>query len=228
MGQSIRDFIKILEVAGELKRVKVEVDPRFEIAGILWKAKKGPAIFFEKVKGYDIPVIGNMLNLRKKFALALGIAERDITKVCYRAIENPILPEIIKETNCRQSVIDKDIDLCGKFPIPYVCERDRKPYITAGVVIAKHPVTRKRNVSINRLQVNGPDTMIMGVAPTHHLGQFLRECKELGQPLEVSISIGNHPALLMAATMYVELGFDELEIAGGLLKEPFLMPTHTH
>ena len=35
LQQGIRDFIKILEAAGESKRVKAEVDPRFEIAGVL-------------------------------------------------------------------------------------------------------------------------------------------------------------------------------------------------
>lgn len=223
MGQGIRDFIEILEAAGELKRVKAEVDPHFEIAAILWKAKRGPAIFFEKVKGYNIPVIGNILNIRKKFAMALGIEEKDILEHFHRAIENPIVPEITEESNCRQLVIDRNIDLSKKFPIPYLCERDRNPYITAGVVIAKHPVTGKRNVSINRLQVNSKDTMIIGIAPTHHLGQILKECEKLGKRLEVSISIGNHPALLMAATTYVELGFDELEIAGALLNEPLYL-----
>ena len=57
----IRQFIEELEKAGQLKRIKTEVDTNLEIAEILRRVSytNGPAILFENVKGYEIPVLGN-------------------------------------------------------------------------------------------------------------------------------------------------------------------------
>jgi hypothetical protein len=58
--EDIRDFISELEKHGELKRVKTEVDSDLEIAEIMRREmySNGPAILFENVKGYDMPVLG--------------------------------------------------------------------------------------------------------------------------------------------------------------------------
>ncbi len=61
----LREWIKALDKAGELKRVRHEVDPVLEIAEITDRASKagkkgglkgyapgGPALLFENVKGY--------------------------------------------------------------------------------------------------------------------------------------------------------------------------------
>ena len=57
----IRQFIEKLEKAGELKRIKTEVNTNLEIAEILRRTSytKGPAILFENIKDYEIPVLGN-------------------------------------------------------------------------------------------------------------------------------------------------------------------------
>ena len=53
----IRQFVEELEKAGELKRIKTEVDANLEIAEILRRVSytNGPAILFENVKGYEMP-----------------------------------------------------------------------------------------------------------------------------------------------------------------------------
>ena len=50
----IKQFVEELEKAGELKRVKTEVDSDLEIAEILRRASytNGPAILFENVNFY--------------------------------------------------------------------------------------------------------------------------------------------------------------------------------
>ena len=55
----LRDFIKQCEAEGELKRIKAEVDWDLEISHIakLVEEKSGPALLFEKVKGYKSPVL---------------------------------------------------------------------------------------------------------------------------------------------------------------------------
>jgi UbiD family decarboxylase len=59
-----------------------------------------------------------------------------------------------------------------------------------------------------------------GIAHNHHLYRLGQKAKALGKPLEIAVAIGNHPAVLLASQMYMDLGDDEFAIAGGLLREP--------
>ena len=48
----LRSFLRALEREGDLRRIKVEVDPYLEIGEIVDRVQKagGPALLFEKVK----------------------------------------------------------------------------------------------------------------------------------------------------------------------------------
>ena len=50
-------IIEELDKRGRLVRVRSEIDPKFDLAGIAAKYEGGPkAVLFENVKGYDHPV----------------------------------------------------------------------------------------------------------------------------------------------------------------------------
>jgi 4-hydroxy-3-polyprenylbenzoate decarboxylase len=72
--RDLRDFLSQLEGAGELKRVRAEVDPKLEMTEICDRVLKagGPALLFEKPKGHTIPVLGNLFGTAKRVALAMG------------------------------------------------------------------------------------------------------------------------------------------------------------
>ncbi len=65
--EDIHELIEILEKAGELKRISTQVDSDLELAEILRRTMydEGPALLFENVKGYDIPVLGNAFGSMK-------------------------------------------------------------------------------------------------------------------------------------------------------------------
>jgi len=73
----IRQFVEKLEKAGQLKRIKTEVDTDLEIAEILRRVSytNGPAILFENVKGYEIQVLGNAFGSIKRLEIGLETAE---------------------------------------------------------------------------------------------------------------------------------------------------------
>jgi UbiD family decarboxylase len=54
--QDLRHFIDLLEKEGELLRVPMEVDWKYEVSGWIRKSvdmrPKGPALLFENIKGY--------------------------------------------------------------------------------------------------------------------------------------------------------------------------------
>jgi len=82
----IHQFVEELEKAGELKRIKTEVDANLEIAEILQRVMydKGPAVYFENVKGYDIPVLGNAFGSLKR--MEIGLETSDFTEIGQRIV----------------------------------------------------------------------------------------------------------------------------------------------
>jgi 2,5-furandicarboxylate decarboxylase 1 len=220
MDQDLRSVMSLFEKSGDLLHIQEKLDPRYEVTAALTLKPRGPALCFDRVKGYVIPVVGNILNTRKKYGLSLGIPENQTFLHTVHALTHPVKPVVVSRGVCQEVVITEKIDLLKFLPIPHLCEKDRNPYVSAGMLVAKDPESGVRNVSMNRLQVMGPDELLVGAAPSHHLFQLLKKAEARGQNLSVAIAIGNHPAVLVAANMYVELGFDEFEIAGGLLAAP--------
>lgn len=72
---NLRQFIKKLERAGELKRIKTAVSPDLEITEITDRVSKGhgPALLFEQVKDSKIPLLINAFGSEKRMAMALGV-----------------------------------------------------------------------------------------------------------------------------------------------------------
>jgi len=118
--EDIHEFISELEKNGELKRVKTEVDSELEIAEIMRREmySDGPAILFENVKGFDMPVLGNAFGSMKR--LEIGLEMTDFTEIGKRITDmtkmdvpsgllNKIkkLPELSKMTASLQQNIQK-------------------------------------------------------------------------------------------------------------------------
>jgi 2,5-furandicarboxylate decarboxylase 1 len=220
LDQSFRGFLASLERRGEVHRITREVDPRFELASVLMLRDKGPAQVFENVAGHKMPVVAHLLNTRTRFADALGVTRTELEERLQRALQNPIPPILVRGAPVQACVHEAPIDLGAFLPVPHWFERERAPYITAGVIVAKDPDTGRRNVSIARLRLEGGARLMAGIAPNHHLAILAGKARERGQKLEIAVAIGNHPAVLLGSQMYVGLGEDEFDIAGGLLGEP--------
>ena len=73
--KSLQHFIKVLDKAGELVRIKEPVSPHLEITEITDRVNKkyGPALLFENVPGYDMPVLMNAFGSMKRMCLALEV-----------------------------------------------------------------------------------------------------------------------------------------------------------
>ena len=224
--QSIRPFLASLEKDGSLLRIPKEVDPVFELSAFLSAADAGPALLFEKVKGSALRVAGNLLNSRARIAAALGITPADIVPRIHQAIRAPAKP--VQVTNGRvQEVVVRDNPLAA-LPVPRFFEHETRHYITAGVILARDPHTGKGNASFARFAIHDGRTAMVGIAPNHHLALFSRRAAEAGKALPIVVALGAHPAIQLAACLYLGVGDDEIECAGSLLGAPVrLMPART-
>ena len=224
--QSIRPFLAALEKDGALVRVPKPVDREFELSAFLSAADSGPALLFEKVDGSSMPVVGNLLNSRARIAQALGICVADIVPRIHEAIRAPLKPAKVASGRV-QDVIVRNSPL-AVLPIPRFFDREARHYITAGVILARDPYTGRGNASFARFAIHDGHTAMVGIAPNHHLALFSRRTAEAGKALEIAVVIGAHPAIQLAACLYLGVGDDELECAGSLLGRPIeVVPAKT-
>jgi 4-hydroxy-3-polyprenylbenzoate decarboxylase len=216
--QSLRGFLDLLEADGQLLRVSRRVDARHELAAWLGIDDDGPALLFEDVSGSDTPVVGNVVNSRERLAVALGVPVAALTATIAHAVSRSGTSRLLTDPPC-QEVVHRSVDL-GQLPIPWFFEHESGPYITAGAVVARDPETGRPNLSIARLKPLGGSRALIGIAPNHHLAIMARKAADRGEGLPMAVAIGLHPALLLGAALYLDLGDDELEHVAELFGTP--------
>jgi 4-hydroxy-3-polyprenylbenzoate decarboxylase len=88
------------------------------------------------------------------------------------------------------------------------------------VILARDPESGRGNASFARVGILDGSTALVGIAPNHHLALFARRAAARGRPLDIAVVLGAHPAVQLAACLYLGVGDDELECAGALLGAP--------
>ena len=233
--ESIQHFIDELEKAGELKRVKTEVDTNLEIAEILRRVSytDGPAILFENVRNYEIPVLGNAFGSIKR--LEIGLETKDFSEIGQRIADmtkmeipsgvfNKIrkLPELSKmsesfpklEKSGPVTDIINNSPTFDKIPILKSWPKDAGKFITFGLVATKHPETGVRNLGVYRIQIID-DTHALMHWQKHKRGAAHHDLlKEKNNKIEVAIIIGGEPATVFSAVAPVPEGLDKYLFAG--------------
>ena len=217
--QSMRAFLSALEDSGDLVTISQPVDLDYEIAGCLAETAGGPALRFSQVRsGPDVramPIVGNLLNSLPRFALGLSSTTNTLQASLLSAIEKPLPHRIVSSAPCQQDIVAEP-SLSAELPIPRFFEKEAGPYITAGAIVAKDRLSGATNLSIARLMPLDGNRAFVGIAPNHHLAVLSRAAHARGEKLDIAVTIGNHPAVLIAACLYLGLGDDELPIAGAL------------
>jgi 2,5-furandicarboxylate decarboxylase 1 len=221
--QSMRAFLSALADRGELVTIPDPVSIDYEIAACLAEADKGPALQFQNVKGHAgrlaMPIVGNLLSSQPRLALGMGSTTRAMQAALIAGIEKPLPHRIVSTAPCQEHIVVAP-SLLDELPVPRFFEKEGGPYITAGAIVARDRITGQANLSIARLMPLGGDRAFVGIAPNHHLAILARAARARGEKLDIAVCIGNHPAVLVAACLYLGLGDDELPIAGALLGEP--------
>ena len=224
----LRSFIKRLEEEGELARVKAEVDWKYELGAIAFKClgpPAGPALLFEKVKGYNTPVFTGGLLTLKRIAIALGFDpktdETTMVKECARRLETPMKPTLVKSGPCKENkYFGNDVNVL-KFPVPWWTEKDGGRYIgTWHQVIAKDPDTGWTNVGTYRMMVHEPNVCGILFSPFQHIALIFAKYRKMNRPMPVAVTIGNDPACMLVSVTPFPAGVDEWDMAGALRGSP--------
>jgi 4-hydroxy-3-polyprenylbenzoate decarboxylase len=217
--QAMRAFLARLTAAGQLQSIAQPVELEFEIAACLARADGGPALRFDAVRGHRMPVIGNLLTSLPRVAAGLGTAPASLQSAIVAAIDRPLDFCLIDAAPCQEQVVAEP-DVAKELPIPRFFEHERGAYITAGAIVTRDRVTGQANLSIARVMPLGGNRVFVGIAPNHHLAVLARAAHARSEKLDIAVTVGNHPAVLVAACLYLGLGDDELKVAGALFGEP--------
>ena len=211
--QSARSYLAELQARGWLRDIAEPVDPKYEISACLALAGE-QALRFQRIAGSEIPAFGNLLTNRERIALGLGTTVAQLQDVIVRAIARAADPVVMAAAPW-QEVTSQD-PRWSALPVPTFFEHETGPYITAGVIAARDPQTGRGNLSYARIKPLEGARAFIGIAPEHHLAVFARRA---GKPLPVAVTLGNHPAVMIAAALYLDEGEDELRVASALLPQ---------
>jgi 2,5-furandicarboxylate decarboxylase 1 len=219
--RDFRSYLTWLESNGEVARVKREVDRNLELSSVAYliQREKGKVAIFEKVKDASISVVSNVFINKKRIADSLAIDESNWRGEFEKRLSGKGELKIAKEGLSTVERKGEEVDL-RELPIPKHFEKDAAPFITSGVVIAKHPLSERYNLSVNRLQLKGKNKLGIAMFPGYDLEKFYKIAEGTNKPIEVSIVIGAPPAVMMSAAARQPDDADELKSAASLQGEP--------
>ncbi len=239
---SLRDWIKVLEDAGELTRISAEVDPHLEISEITDRVSKeqgtsNKALLFENVKGSAMPVFINGFGSRERCAISLGKASIDehaqrLRDVLDQAPPEGILdklkmlpklasmakwmPKKVGTAPCQEVVIQgDDVDL-SKLPVLTTWPDDAGPFVTFPLCVTQDPDNGRRNLGTYRLQVMSKTTTGFHSHLHKDARRHLGKAAERGERIPVAVVIGADPYTCFASVIPAPPDLDELLIAGFL------------
>ena len=117
--KDLRDFIEQLEQRGELKRIRIPVDPYLEVTEICDRTLRagGPALLFEQPKGSRIPLLGNLFGTPKRVALGMGEESVEALREVGRLLaflKEPDPPKGMKEAWQSLPIFKKVLDMAPK------------------------------------------------------------------------------------------------------------------
>lgn len=238
----LREFIDFLEDKKELVRIKAEADPILEVTEITDRISKkgGPALFFEKVKGSQIPIVINLFGSYQRMSWALGVNDFNTINQRFSSLlkvdtnlslrqKIEVLQELYKISNSKpkevkkapsQEIVKENNFSLLDYPILKCWPEDGGRFITLPLVITKDPESGKQNMGMYRMQVFDEKTTGMHWH-THHDGAVnFRKAVKLGKRLEVAVALGGDPVTIYSATAPLPYGIEELFFAGFLRGRP--------
>ncbi|WP_051304782.1 4-hydroxy-3-polyprenylbenzoate decarboxylase [Chitinilyticum litopenaei] len=238
----LRDFVAGLEQQGELVRLREPVSPRLEMTELCDRILRaqGPAVLFENVPGFSMPVLGNLFGTPRRVALGMGAQDTSALREIGRTLaylkepeppkglkdawdKLPLLKQVlsmapreVRKGEVQQNVREgSDVDL-GTIPVQHCWPGDVAPLITWGLVVTRGPGKKRQNLGIYRQQVIASNQVIMRWLAHRGGALDFREhaAQNPGQPFPIAVVLGCDPATILGAVTPVPDTLSEYQFAG--------------
>lgn len=229
-----RSALEFCAEIGELLAVSKEADPIYEVASITKGFDGGPALIFERIKGYpEWKAATNLMSRRDRIAAFFGTTNETLPQRIVEAVYRPIPPRVVDGAPCQEVVIDQGIDVLGYLPVIKQTSLDIGPVISGGVVMVQIPEEMAKgahpycfNLSFHRLNPGlGKDWFSLATLYNRHFLEILYFHKERKQEYPITINLGLSPALNTVASggafpQIRPTGSDDVGVAGNLQGGP--------
>ena len=238
---SLKECLLDLERKGHLVRVTEEVDPYLEMAEVQRRVYevKGPAVYFENVKGCRFPAVCNLFGTIERCRFIFrGSLERVKKIVQLKADASNFWRAPFSFATAPFTALNSLPVKVRRGPVPVLEERttidqlpqiqnwpdDGGPFITLGQVYTEDPDkggVMNSNLGMYRVQLAGNQYQAgkeVGLHYQTHRGIGIHHARAIrrGEPLKVSVFVGGPPAHTFAAVMPLPEGLTELLFAGML------------
>jgi len=228
--KSMGDWIEACEKEGEIHRIKAEVDWNLEMLHIarLNESKKGPALIFENVKGYDIPVLASAFTTPKRLAITLDLptsysmcdmSRTWMEKTAKGALVKPV--EVKSNIPVMEQIVEGDKINVFDFPVPQLYPQDGGRYIgTTGYLVTQDPESGWTNLGTYRMQALDEKSVGIQILPGKHAEFHLKKYQKMGKKMSAAAVIGCDPVHFLVSSTMVSADVDEFDIIGALRGEP--------
>lgn len=229
----LRRFLTLLENRRELHRITAEVDPQLEIAAITDRVCKstagGPALLFERVRGYRTSVVTNLFGSTRRAAWAVGadhaeqaaellaqglaVAGGDNSEDRMRCLlrRPDFAPHLQPHGICHSEVMDQP-DLTG-LPALRCWPGDGGRYLTLPQVFTRHPDGGVTNCGMYRIQLSGSRQACIHWRSSSDAARHCQAWHRRNLPMPVSIALGGDPAMMFAAAFPLPPDINEAALA---------------
>lgn len=239
--RNLQECVLDLERAGQLVRIREEIDPHLDMAEIQRRAylSKAPALLFERVKGCRFRMLGNLFGTRERTQFLF----RDTLEAVRRLVELKVDPNefwkrplryagapftalhMLPRSVRRGPVLSHEIRL-DELPQLKSWPNDGGAFITLPQVYSEdvsQPGLMHSNLGMYRVQLSGNDYTPNRQIGLHYqihrsIGVHHTRAIERGEPFRVNIFVGGTPAMTLSAVMPLPEGMSELTFAGALAR----------
>jgi 2,5-furandicarboxylate decarboxylase 1 len=209
MNPDLRTFLEEGEKAGLVDRERAPIAPAGRLARRLYDAGER-IVRFDRVQGYDAPLVAGLVASRALLARALGATPATLVRTVAAALDRTRPYRMVSYAPFLDHV-HRTPDLGRLVPIVRFYPEKRRRFATSTIVIARGP--GGMNLSFHRMMLLGRNRLAVRVVP-RHLDAILAAH---GGKVEVAVVCGVHPAVEIAAATSGPPELDELRLASALL-----------
>jgi len=223
----LRDFVAKCEMVGQLKRVKAEVDWDLEISHVakVVEEKSGPALLFEKIKGYTSPVLTGAFGTTQRLAIILGkdpnLSMVQLTREWVDTAVKALTPaKEVKDGPIFENILEGDKIDTFAFPSPKFYELDGGRYFgTAVFMVIQDPETGDINLGTYRMGILDEKSVGVQILKGKKADRIMKKYAKQGKKMPACAIIGGDPLHIFAgaATIKAKSGYD---VVSSLRGEP--------
>ncbi len=216
---SLRSAVARMRREGAVRDFRELISTEYEIPYVISRLEGRKACIFHRPahRGgeHRIPVVGGLYSSRKAISMVIS-PNLPVQDVLAKALASR--GSITRGKPFFGGETLEAPDVAGVLPVlrHYPCEP--APYITAGVVFAKHPEGYV-SASYHRMMPVGRSRLAMRVVEGRELHRIISLREDAGEPIEVAIAIGVPPSMALAAASPA-MGVDKLELAAAIQRSP--------